>query len=306
MTNQFRQSILSGLKRDPNPVAGTKAPRGQADHNVDSLDIPREEIRTHNHRFDDRHRLADEAVSVIHRGTAYPVELVNLSDGGAMIVAGFAPRLYDRVELSLGEGMPLDCAVLWLKGDRIGLEFAHETVIGASQSDREGLLRAVLRRSFPDYQPPTRAASEDELDQPADELPDPSAQSRRGERRHPLIWSGLLHVDHDSHKVRLRNISATGALIEGAGQIREGAELLLDLGNDLTLFARLLWVRGDQAGLAFDTPFAIERLAEAKPEVASHRWTPPSFLDGAARGHDPWNRASVDELRDSLEGFLKR
>ena len=122
-----------------------------------------------------------------------------------------------------------------------------------------------------------------------------------------MIWNGDLHYNHDSHTVRLRNISATGALVEGAGHIPAGAELLLDLGNDVTIFATLLWLRGDEAGLLFESPFAIERLAESRPTIAPSEWQAPSFLGSAQAGaSDPWNRASLADLRDTLEGFMKR
>ena len=79
-----------------------------------------------------------------------PSSMVNLSRGGAMIRCGFAPRLWDIVELQLGEGSGLHGAVRWIKGDSIGLEFAHETRIECDREQRAELLLAVIQRSFPD------------------------------------------------------------------------------------------------------------------------------------------------------------
>ena len=128
--NKFRSSLGSsngGL--GSNPLVTGKRARGVAADDLASVPIERQETRSADHREGDRHRLASEQVSVRWKGKARTVELINLSTGGAMIRAGFAPRLWDRVDLTLGEGPSLECAVRWIRGDRVGLEFAHETRI---------------------------------------------------------------------------------------------------------------------------------------------------------------------------------
>jgi len=75
-------------------------------------------------------------------------------------------------------------------------------------------------------------------------------------------------------------------------------------------FATVTWSRGDQVGVQFVTPFDIALLAKVKPEVATHQWTRPSYLKNGGQS-DPdaskgWNSPSLSELRDDLEGFLKR
>jgi hypothetical protein len=51
-------------------------------------------------------------------------------------------------------------------------------------------------------------------------------------------------------------------------------------------------------------------LAAAKPEVASQNWDKPNYLDLSSGQASPWesqwDRRELAELREELEGFLKR
>ena len=302
--NKFRSSILGVKDNDlPNPIVAAKRARGAKGDELGSIAVDRSEGRHADHRDGDRHRLSRETVTVRHDGTDHDSSLINLSGGGAMISSDFMPRLWDRIDLFLGEGLPLECAVRWIRGDRLGLEFAHETGIEADRETRDALLLDTIRRTFPTVQ---SAPAEPE---PFAVDPEP-ADSRRANHRHPLIWSGTVIFNHDSHPVRLRNISTSGALVEGQDSLPVGVEVLLDLGNNVQQFATVLWACGEQSGLAFTTPFDLARLAQARPEVAPQRWDRPGFLDLAPAKDSPWaaewGRASLEELRADLEGFLKR
>ncbi len=125
--------------------------------------------------------------SVRYNGGTHAIDLINLSGGGAMISCDFEPRLWERVDLVLGEGGEIECAVRWLRGDRVGLEFAHETRIDCDPDARDALLLDVIHRSFPDVKM-TGAADRTAPDCPDDS--DEVTNSRRVERRHPLIWIG--------------------------------------------------------------------------------------------------------------------
>ena len=67
-----------------------------------------------------------------------------------MVSGPLAVMLWDHVGLVLGGEDEIDCAVRWIKGDKIGLEFAHETRLDCNEEMRDELLRAVIRKSFPD------------------------------------------------------------------------------------------------------------------------------------------------------------
>ena len=302
--NSFRAAVLGGERK---PLVVTdKNPQfeGQGD-DLDGVRIPRSETRRGDHRGGDRHRLHGETQVAIYEGKTHPVEVVNLSRGGAMIRCSFAPRLWDLVELKLGDGPGLEAAVRWIKGDSIGLEFAHETKLDCSPEERAALLLEVIQRSFPDeisLDDPQVAEVEEERDE--EEL------GARDEKRHPLIWKGEIHFAHDSNPVRLRNVSTGGALVEVAVDYPLGAEVLLDLGGAGQYFAVVQWICGDEAGLKFTKPFDIACLANARPDLTPHRWSVPTFLnrdeDEGSAWHENWSRSSIAEIRTELEGYLKR
>ena len=298
----IRAKIFGGPSKDEEPlVVKAKKPKGAKADTLNSIPVAREEARRGDTRADDRHRLPDEQARVIHNAKSVAVQLVNLSGGGAMVSGDFQPKLWDRLELRLGDDGVIECAVRWLKDDRIGLEFAHETRLDCSDGEQAALLREVIERSFPDVEFEVIDALV-EQQQTADE--------HRRERRHPLIWSGVVHHDYQSNPVRLRNISSTGALIECQTPLRVGAEPLLDLGEAGQVFATVTWAVGDQAGLKFQKPFELSQLAKAKPDVAPAHWDRPSYLDPGPATDSPWDkewgRMSLGELRQDLEGFMKR
>lgn len=294
----IRARIFGG-KTEESPLVSAKKPKGAKSDTLDSVAVRREEARRANTRESDRHRLADETVRVVHGGATHEVGLVNLSGGGAMVAGDFNPMLWDRVELHLGEGGMIECAVRWIKGGRVGLEFAHETRLDCSADQHASVLREVINRSFPDIEFETPA--------PVERQPDPLGEEQRAGRRHPLIWSGVIHHDYQSNPVRLRNISETGALIECSAPLRVGAEPLLDLGEAGQVFATVAWVVGDSAGLRFTQPFDLTQLARARPDVAPAQWNPPGYLEPGEASDSPWGeRMSLGELRQELEGFMKR
>lgn len=315
--NEFRERLLSGKPlRDPLlKTKGNKGakPRGAqpgvdavATAGLDGLAIPRDASRLADHRDGDRHRLLrDEEATASWNGRDFRVAVVNLSGGGAMIDVPFSPRLWDRVDLAFGGCGSLECAVRWVKNGRIGLEFAHETRIDAEPEVRSALLREVLRRSFPDAEveissPPSRPP--EALSAPASK---PAEPVERREQRHPLIWTGQVHFNHDSTAVRLRNISAVGALVETSEPFPVGADMLLDLGEAGSVFCTVAWTHGDQSGLRFHEPFNLALLARSKPEVAPARWAKPEYLRDDSTDTSPWasrwNRLTLGELRQKLD-----
>ena len=102
-----------------------------------------------------------------------------------------------------------------------------------------------------------------------------SGPDGRRERRHPLVWSGLLHHDYQTTPVRLRNISETGVMIDCPAMLTVGSEPLIEFGDGLSMSTKVAWVLGDQAGLRFDSPFDLRHLARARPQVAGTDWVPP-------------------------------
>jgi hypothetical protein len=213
-----------------------------------------------------------------------------------MVEGSVKARLWDRLTLVLGDFGEIECAVRWVRGNRFGLEFAHETRIDSDSITHDETLKDVIRKSFPESD-----------SGPAEGVPtaqpvEASGQAR--ETRHPLIWSGLVHHDHETVVARLRNISAHGALIQSTSPFAAGSEVLLDLGNAGTLAATVSWSRGDQTGLSFAEEFDVRSLAKSRPEVASSEWTRPDYLRDESIETSPWasewGRLTVKELSRSL------
>jgi PilZ domain len=285
------------------PLLKSKQPRRRKDDGLDGVRITREEARHTNTREQDRHPVPAQPCRVTYRGGDFEAEIVNLSGGGAMIAAGLRPHVAERLHLHLGEGGTVECVVRWVKPGRMGLEFAHETQLDCSDEERVALLLDVIDRSFKDARnaaatrPPSNPDESDESDQ-------------RIATRHPLIWSGELHGRSGSWHVRLRNVSATGALVQCGKPLPVGREVVLDLGKGGSVEATVSWAVGDHAGLRFDEPFDMRRLSHSKPRVAPARWLRPAYLESEVPADsawdDAWSRMSVDELKTELEGFLKR
>jgi len=295
--NSFRDGITNGLA-GPGPLMPAKKARGSS--GATRLDTPRTATRTHNHRGEHRDVLSDGEVRLKVGRRSHVVDLLNLSGGGAMIRTSLPLTLWMQVHLELGEDGTVECAVRWIRDDRIGLEFAHETQVAGDAAKRDAMLLQTIEQNFP------------EVADVADAEPQSNSvvvAQRRAGFRHPLIWAGEVHYDHESIRVRLRNVSETGAMVDCLKSIPEGAEILLDLGGGGQHFASVSWTRGDQLGLRFQRPFDIACLAQAKPEVAPTNWVRPAYLragqDKDSPWAEPWDRLSLPELRDTLEGYLK-
>ncbi|MCM8556482.1 PilZ domain-containing protein [Sphingomicrobium sediminis] len=302
--------------RDAGPLLATKksaAERAAREDDLTSVSIPRHEQRWTNMREDERHRLkAEDAVLVTHDDERRIVKLINLSGGGAMVETDYEPEFLEPVLLDLGDGGEIEAAVRWVRDGRIGMEFAKETQIGCDAVTRDNILLETIRKSFPTANIDGAVPSHSPFAKKDGD--EGESDTKKRERRHPLIWSGEIHWDHDTHPVRLRNISEHGALVEGNGYFPQGVELLLDLGEAGTVFATVSWSRGGQTGLHFKDPFNVSALAEAKPSLTTD-WQTPDYLKAhneRARRDDStspwakhWHEPTVDTLREELEGFLK-
>lgn len=292
--NSFRESILGGPTSE-GPLLPAKKPKNAPVEGDSGLLVPRAETRMHNQRTESREFLGDGEAHLKVGRRKYVVDLVNLSGGGAMIGTNLPLKLWQEVQLELDETHSVECAIRWIKGDRMGLEFAHETQVAGDAAKRDAMLLDTIERNFPEVAVETAVEGDQRTGQ------------RRSGRRHPLIWSGAVHYDHDTTTVRLRNISETGVLLESERPFPQNAEVLLDLGGAGQFFANVSWSRGDQVGLHFREPFDISCLANAKPEVTSHLWKEPTYFGPGEDRRSPWaDPMSLPELRTELEGFLKR
>jgi hypothetical protein len=316
---------IYGSGNPQEPIFRDKRPKGAKSDELQSITVTRGESRRGNSRTEDRHRLSEETVTITHDGASHQAQLINVSGGGVMVRGSLDLKLWDTVELQLGEHGTIECAVRWMRGDRVGLEFAHETRLDCSSDEMANVLRDVITRSFPDARfdeagEPQEPAAEEPPIQELDDEPDRSswsASEHRRAARHPLIWTGTLHLGNLRAPVRVRNISSTGAMIECTESIAVGAEPVLHVADEATMSGTVQWVVGAQIGVKFHSPFDMRLLARSKPEIAaappSSQWTPPAYLEKSEEeenGPDPWDprwqRLTMRQINVELERFLKR
>ena len=85
--------------------------------------------------------------------------------------------------------------------------------------------------------------------------------------RRKTAFKGVLETLVGPVRVAIRNISCTGALIEGEVIPSAGRDGVLKA-EDLELFCSIVWSDGVRGGLAFDEPLTPEQVLEL------HRITP--------------------------------
>ena len=115
--NSFRSALDKGDGLHPSgPAMPTKKPSGATEQKgLGSVPVAREEVRSVNHRDEDRHRLQAEQAAIQVGRKVHSVELVNLSDGGAMIGTDLALAMWQKLFLTLGDCEPIEAAVRWVR-----------------------------------------------------------------------------------------------------------------------------------------------------------------------------------------------
>ena len=121
-----------------------------------------------------------------------------------------------------------------------------------------------------------------------------SASQNRKNRRSNVLMSASLELSGTSLPVKLRNLSAEGALVEGDNLPVEGASILFRKG-DLSIDGTDAWVKGRQAGVSFAQKLDPEQLLRHVP-APRPRVTPAfrrpglkRFTDGDQGFGDAWH-----------------
>jgi hypothetical protein len=160
-----------------------------------------------------------------------------------------------------------------VKCRRVGLEFASETVLIASAEVHE--LIAGGRR----------------------EGEQPPRLEMRPERpvRHTLMWTGVLHFGVESMDVRLRNVSAAGAMLDCDQDLLPGTVVVLEVAGTCVgaVQGRVRWCRSGQMGVLFDQPLDMRLLADPPPARAPsegiRRYVKPDYLASDGSPDSPWS-----------------
>jgi hypothetical protein len=88
-------------------------------------------------------------------------------------------------------------------------------------------------------------------------------QNRR-QRRSNVLLTAVVEMNGRALDVKLRNLSAQGALIEGEGLPVEETEINFRKG-DLMVSGKVVWVSNKRAGIHFHTPLSPEALLRHVP-----------------------------------------
>ena len=78
-------------------------------------------------------------------------------------------------------------------------------------------------------------------------------ERQRAERRRVFRRCNVIHEDH-FYEVMMRDLSRTGALIEGLADVPVGERFVLDFGEGQLAVATVIHSRGDKQGLEFEIP----------------------------------------------------
>lgn len=115
-----------------------------------------------------------------------------------------------------------------------------------------------------------------------------STAGNRRSRRSNVLLAASIEAGGAVTQVKLRNLSAQGALIDGEPLPAEGTDVTFHR-NDLSVAGRIAWVRGRQAGVFFAQelqPHDVLRnipVPKAKPVVDHRR---PGFAPRALSEHE--------------------
>jgi diguanylate cyclase (GGDEF)-like protein len=122
--------------------------------------------------------------------------------------------------------------------------------------------------------------------------------------RHRLIRMGVLHCDGEAIPVRLRNISAAGAMVECDRTLAPGTRIALELEDAGRLEAEARWSLRGQVGMRFDTGFELRRLSRPKAGAGGLKMLTPAYLDAAPaeEEEEPLLRARPPGRRGSSRG----
>jgi hypothetical protein len=121
-----------------------------------------------------------------------------------------------------------------------------------------------------------------------------SPTQNRKSRRSNVLMAASLELSGTSLPVKLRNLSADGALVVGDKLPVEGASLLFRKG-DLSIAGQVAWVKGRQAGISFaqnlDPEQLLRHVPVPRPRVAPSFRRPglTKFADSESGYGDSWH-----------------
>ncbi len=292
--HELRSAIASGEALRPNGPIAKKSKPAEPKSGLATIAVKREESRLTNQRREERHRNILEDATIYFRRRKHQVPVINVSSGGVMIETDIEPWIGESVEIQFADCNRTKAVVRWIRGNRMGLEFNDETTIIGPASIQDFIIRRLRGNEAADDEAAVNAKAD-------------------REPRHNLIWIATLHCNHDSVPVRMRNISSEGAMLETNHQFPVGTEVLLDLEEAGTAFAKVRWAKGGQIGVKFDAKFNLKNLTKCSPTAASMTaagkattyMVKPKYLESEKSSDSPWaamwDKFGLEDLKGRRE-----
>lgn len=268
--HDIRSTLVRGERRVPLVSKASRRRGERGEGSLAGISVRREEHRRNDQRREGRQvNVIDQAV-IVHQRRSYEVSVLNVSSRGAMIQSDLVPRIGARIEIRFADCNRTQCFVRWIRGGRIGLEFDRETlVIGPSETEE----RYISGRRL-------------------GEFPTLEIKAARAPRQ-CLMLRAELHWPQGSMSVKLRNISADGAMLQASQDLHEHAEVVLEIPEVAAIAGRVRWCRSKQIGVRFDNVFDLCDLTHPEPEAKMDRpekldYLKPDYLRSETDPDSPW------------------
>jgi hypothetical protein len=260
--HDIRSTFLDGEGvTKPRLVAAKQKRAEPKESSLTRIAVVRSEARVTNHRREDRIRDLADAATITFRRKSVEARLVNLSSLGAMVEAEIEPRIGEVLQIQFADCNRTRCTVRWMKENRIGLEFEEQTDIVGLARTRAYVVSAHAQLPVI----PERTGK-------------PLAMRAA---RHGLIWTGTLYWSFEAFNVRVRNISADGAMLDCERHLVNGSAIRLNLAEAGTLAGEVRWSKGGQIGIKFEDKFNLRLLANVKPAAST---VDPAYRPGYVKG----------------------
>ena len=85
-------------------------------------------------------------------------------------------------------------------------------------------------------------------------------------------------IDGKAQEVRLRNISAMGALVECDQPVSPGMRIAMDIVGAGPVEGYVRWAQSGRFGVQFDAPFELQRLAPKKQKLNDVQMLQPWYI----------------------------
>jgi hypothetical protein len=99
--------------------------------------------------------------------------------------------------------------------------------------------------------------------------------------RRKVVFSGIIETMSGKIRVAVKNVSCTGAMVEGEGLPPPGRDVVLHM-EDLELFGAVVWTDDNHCGVHFD-----EALTQAQV-LELHRITPETVHSAELKAAAEW------------------